>query len=140
MPAMSRKDNKFENNQLPTQQYQELIPARPASIPVEQWELPAGFKEDGSFASLAEVVADPIPTWTLEDSAPDDKKNLILKRLKLQNDYPPKYVLGIGLVDRDRAISEVDADTPAGIAIQESEQRVIQTMREEAYQSFHPKD
>jgi hypothetical protein len=110
-----------------------LLMKKPKAISIEQWELPAGYKPDGSFASLAEVMSDPVPTFSLESLTGQDKKKLVIERIKLQPDYPTRYMLGVGEVNKERAITEVDAGTQAGKFIQESEQMVIQLMKQNAF-------
>jgi|GEM_PF-948905 len=105
---------------------------RPSNIPESQWALPAGFHPDGSFATLAEVVSDPIPTLSLESLSGQDKTKLILERIKLQEDFPTRYMLGVGEVSKERAIVEVEAGSPAGKAIQETEQKKIQLLQRAA--------
>ena len=109
-----------------------IIPKRPDTVPVDQWELPAGYKADGTFASLAQVISDHIPTSSLETLSAQDKKKLVVQRIKLQDNYPTRYMLGVGEVNKDRAISEVQAGTSAGKFIQESEQKVIMMMKDSA--------
>lgn len=112
----------------------ERVIPRPANIPESQWELPAGFRPDGSFATLAEVVSDPVPTLSLESLSSLDKTKLIIERIKLQEDYPTRYMLGVGEVSRERAIVEIEAGSPAGKAIQETEQKKIQLLQRAARQ------
>jgi len=109
---------------------------RPSSIPKDQWNLPAGFKPDGSFATLAEVVSKPIATFSLEAIPTGDKKQLIVERIRRQHSYPTRFMLGVGEVDKERAITEVEADTPAGKFIEESEQKIIQLMQEQVIKAM----
>ena len=106
------------------------IPPRPESISVEQWSLPASFKPDGTFATLKEVVDTEVDTSSLEAITTSARKDLVIERLRQQPNYPTKYMLGAGIVDRERAIAEVEAGTDVGNLIQETEQRVIQYLQE----------
>ena len=106
---------------------------KPAVIPQQQWDLPAGLKPDGTFATLAEVLTDPIPTLSLETLSEEQKQNLVLERIRRQENYPTRYMLGVGEVNRERAIAEVQAKTPAGKFIQESEQKLIQLLQKAAF-------
>ena len=125
------KKNIVKQNNLPQDNKTLLngLAKRPKTISKEQWILPAGFTQDGKIASLAEVLSDPIPTFSLESLSAKQKKDFIIERIKKQPDYPSRYMLGIGEVNKDRAIVEVEAGSPAGKFIQESEQMVIQLMQ-----------
>lgn len=125
------KKKVFKSNKLPEAKkiLSNGLAKRPKTISEEQWKLPAGFTQDGKMASLAEVLSDPIPTFSLESLSAKQKKDLIIERIKKQQDYPSRYMLGIGEVNKDRAIVEVEAGSSAGKFIQESEQMVIQLMQ-----------
>jgi hypothetical protein len=112
--------------------YLKDIVSKPANIPQKQWELPAGYRQDGSLASLAEVVSIKVPTLSLSSLSTKDKKNLVLERIKLQDDYPTRHMLGVGEVDKTRAIAEIEAGTAAGKSIEESEQILIKMLEAEA--------
>jgi len=101
-------------------------PAKPRSvISDDQWNLPAGFKADGSFATLADVIRPQVATLSIALAKQKSKHDLILERLKLQPDYPTISILGMGSIDRETAISEVKKKTDIGKMIEESEQNTI---------------
>lgn len=101
-------------------------------IAAEQWDLPAGFKEDGNtLATLREVVNPSIPTLSLPDLPMEKRKKLVVERLERKPNFTINMI-GSGVVDKARAIEEVKSQTPAGKVIQEIEQRVINNMLKKA--------
>ena len=97
-------------------------------ISANQWDLPAGFKPDGSFATLAEMVEPAVPTLRLTTLDQQSKHDLILERLKQQPDYPTISILGANKIDRQTAITEVENQTDIGKMIEEAEQNTLQIL------------
>jgi hypothetical protein len=101
-------------------------PVRSASeIPEEQLELPAGYSADGSrMVSLREVLSPDVPTADFPQLAPEQKAALTAERIRRQ----PKFKLGMvgaGIIDKERAIQEVKAQSDVGRTLIEIEQRTI---------------
>jgi len=104
-----------------------------ASIPEDQWNMPAGYKADRSGMATLKEVADPHVHTTLSFSelTPDQRAELVAKRIEMQ----PKFnvsMLGIGVIDKDRALAEVRAQSKAGRILTEIEQRLINDLLERA--------
>lgn len=94
-------------------------------IPQEQWALPAGFTADGTRLATLKELADPaVPTMSLAQMSPTQRAELVSKRIEMQ----PKFdlaMVGAGVVDKQRAISEVKAQTDIGRVLMEIEQNAI---------------
>jgi hypothetical protein len=99
--------------------------AHAVQIPREQWDYPAGYSADGTrLANLREVVDPKVPTMSLSQLTPEQRAELVAERIARQ----PKFQLamvGAGVVDKERAISEVKAQTEVGRALMEIEQNAI---------------
>jgi len=95
------------------------------AIQKRQWELPASYCAGGKgWATLREVVDPDVPTMTYSELSPEQRAELVAKRIAQQ----PKFqiaMLGAGLLDQKRAMAEVKAQTAIGRALMEIEQRVI---------------
>jgi hypothetical protein len=92
---------------------------------IDQLSLPAGFSPDGDrMVSLRDVISPKIATIDFPQLSPEKKAELTIARLEQQPDFKLGMV-GIGVVDKDRAILEVKKQTPAGKTLVEIEQRTI---------------
>ncbi len=95
------------------------------AIQKRQWALPTSYCADGKgWATLREVVDPDVPTLTYSELSPEQRAELVAKRISEQ----PKFqiaMLGAGLLDQKRAMAEVRAQTSIGRALMEIEQRVI---------------
>src|SRR4051812_47439226 len=82
------------------------------AIQKRQWELPTSYCADGKgWATLREVVDPEVPTLTYAELSPEQRAELVAKRISEQ----PKFqiaMLGAGLLDQKRAMAEVRAQTP----------------------------
>jgi len=101
-------------------------------IPPEQWDFPAGYTADGKrLANLREMIDPNVPTMSLAQLNPEQRAELVAERIARQ----PKFQLamvGAGVLDKERAISEVKAQTEIGRALMEIEQNAIHMLVEEA--------
>ncbi|HMI03705.1 MAG TPA: hypothetical protein VK541_14575 [Pedobacter sp.] len=104
----------------------EVIMSKPDFLSDEQWTLPAGFKSDGSFATLEEVLTPVVSTQSLSSRNARSRRELIIERIKRQKDYPTLSYLGFDDVDKQTAISEIEKESPLGRVIEENEQNAIQ--------------
>jgi hypothetical protein len=109
------------------------------AIQKRQWELPTSYCADGKgWATLREVVDPDVPTLTYSELSPEQRAELVAKRISEQ----PKFqiaMLGAGLIDQKRAMNEVRAQTAIGRALMEIEQRVINHQVDKALVSEQPK-
>jgi hypothetical protein len=105
-----------------------------SGIPSKQWDMPATYRADSSrMATFRELIDPTVPTLSLSQLDRDKLADLVAKRIELQ----PKYemmMVGAGPIDRDRAITEVKAQTDVGRILMEIEQRAIQMLADRATQ------
>ena len=103
-----------------------------SALPEKQWEMPAGFHSDGSkHATLREVLNPDVATMQLSDLTLEQRAELVAKRLELQ----PKIelaMIGAGMVDKARAITEVKNRTKVGRLLIEIEHQMIRNLIEQA--------
>lgn len=105
-------------------------PARARSpIPAKQWRLPAGYHADGRPASLTRVVDPKTPTIDGDRLSAGQRAALAALRIGRQKAFRVG-VLGNGVVTKRRALKEVKAGTPLGLALVDIEHRAIRLMRE----------
>ena len=97
--------------------------------------MPAGFRPDGQVATLKEVADPKVPTLSLGEINPAQRIDLVVKRIEHQPDFKIAMV-GAGLVDKDRAIAEVKAQSNVGRVLAEIEQRVINNLVERAAKGY----
>lgn len=109
------------------------------AIQKRQWELPTSYCAGGKgWATLREVVDPDVPTMTYSELSPEQRAELVAKRISEQ----PKFqiaMLGAGLLDQKRAMAEVKAQTAIGRALMEIEQRVINHQVNKAIVAEQPK-
>ncbi len=103
-------------------------------IPSEQWSLPVSFNQEGAMVSLADFVAEEVPALALSQLNLDQRAELTAKRIELQPEMEVAMV-GAGLIDKKRAITEVKSQTPVGRNLIEIEQIFIKNLIEEAKQN-----
>ncbi|PYR94994.1 MAG: hypothetical protein DMF84_03090 [Acidobacteria bacterium] len=102
----------------------------PAPIPAEQWRLPAGYHRDRKgFATLRHVVDPDTPTVDGSDLSDEQRTELTSERIKRQKRFN-LGVLGTGVIDKKRALEEVQKRTAIGRALIDVEQRAIRLLRE----------
>jgi hypothetical protein len=96
-----------------------------AGLEDRQWNLPASYKANGKrVATLRDLVDPDVPTMNLAELSPKQRAEIVAKRIEQQ----PKFqiaMVGAGILDKKRAISEVKAQTSIGRVLMEIEQRVI---------------
>lgn len=99
-------------------------------LPRRQLALPAGYRADGSVATLRDVLAPAIPTIDGADLTDDDRAELTLMRIHAQ---PDLRLVGPGyVIDKNRAIEEVRRGTPLGSILVNVEHRAIDFLRQTA--------
>jgi len=106
--------------------------ARVAALPEAQRYLPAGYhKKGGHVATMAQVTDPRTPTVDGPKLTPEQEKQLTLARIALQKDVKFGTLDG-GIVDKGRALREVQEETPLGKTLIEIERRTIEMVREYA--------
>jgi hypothetical protein len=105
--------------------------SRGAKIPPEQMNLPVTFDAAGNLVTLQQVMEPGYGSvLSFASLSPEKRAELTVKRIEAQ----PKFevaMVGGGMVDKERAIKEVQAQTDIGKVLTEIEQRVIQNLLEE---------
>jgi hypothetical protein len=106
-------------------------PSKRLSVAVEQWKLPVACDAGGAFVTLEEAAKTKVAALAFTELSPDLQAELVAKRIDMQ----PKFdvaMVGLGFVDKQRAVQEVRARTPAGKTLIEIEQRMIARMIDRA--------
>ena len=99
------------------------------AVPSDQWDMPAGFRSDGQIATLKDVVDPKVPTVSLGELTPQQRADLVIKRIEQQPDFKVAMV-GAGIVDKNRAIAEIKAGSSIGKELIEIEQRLLNNLSE----------
>lgn len=98
----------------------------------KQLEMPAGFHSDDSkVASLRDVVDPNVPTKQLLDLTLEQRAELVAQRLGLMPSIELAMV-GAGMIDKARAITEVKSKTKVGRLLIEIEHQMIRNLMEQA--------
>jgi hypothetical protein len=99
-------------------------------LKAKQLALPAGFHETtGKHATMAQVVSPRTPTVDGVDLTMAQKVSLTVARISRQKRF--RLVTRQGAIGKARAIEEVRALTPLGLAIIDLEETAMQFVREE---------
>jgi len=106
--------------------------SRKAAFPEKQLEMPAGFHADGStLATLRDVLDPDKATMQLSDLPLDKRAELVAERLSRQPGFELAMV-GAGMIDKARAITEVKNRTKVGRLLIEIEHQMIRNLMEQA--------
>ena len=97
-------------------------------IPEEQWEMPISITPDGHWVTLREFAEQKMVTLSsrslAEQLAPEQQAELVKERIAHRPDFKVAMI-GIGLVNQERAMQEVGEQTPAGRTLINIELRTI---------------
>ncbi|MBV8858742.1 MAG: hypothetical protein JOZ02_17560 [Acidobacteria bacterium] len=97
-------------------------------VPERQWELPVGFcgccKQPVTLRELVEHAPPLLPSDSLTD---EQRTKLVTGRLLGQRKFSLS-VYGVGVIDRERAVCEVEAGSKLGQSIARVEMTMIQEM------------
>lgn len=94
-------------------------------------ELPVSFTPEGKEVSLLKFVKDKNQAYlSLSSLNPNQKARITAERLRRKPELK-LAVLGVGEIDKERAIAEVEAQTPLGLSLIEADQYVIQKLIQE---------
>lgn len=101
--------------------------------------MPAGFCADGSAqATLREVVDPNVATIQLAELSLEQRADLVAKRLELQAQID-LAMIGAGVIDKSRAITEVKNRTKVGKLLIEIEHQMIRNLIEQSQKSITPR-
>ena len=105
----------------------------------KQLAMPAGFHaDDSSVASLRDVVDPSVPTKQLSELTLAQRAQLVAERLALQPSFE-LAMIGAGMIDKQRAITEVKGKTKVGKLLIEIEHQMIRNLLEQAQKKAAPK-
>ena len=105
-------------------------------LPEKQWAMPAGFlSDDSDVATLRDVVDPRVPTKQLSDLTLEQRAELVAKRLALQPNIELAMV-GAGMIDKERALTEVRNKTKVGKLLIEIEHQMIRNLLEQAKRKY----
>lgn len=98
-------------------------------IPEEQWKMPVSITRDGRWITLQEFADQKIVTLSSENLAEQlasagQEAELVEERIAHRPDFKVAMI-GIGIVDQERAMQEVRKQTPAGRTLINIELRTI---------------
>jgi hypothetical protein len=97
----------------------------------KQLAMPAGFHGDNSStATLREVVDPNVPTKHLSELNLEQRAELVAERLALQPTIE-LAMIGAGMIDKQRAITEVKGKTKVGRLLIEIEHQMIRNLLEQ---------
>ena len=97
----------------------------------DHWSRPVAMDPNGQWLSLREVVEAEPARLSFIQLSPEQQSELVAERIRQR----PKFdvgILGIGILDKKRAINEVQARTSIGRTLIEIEQRMIKMLLERA--------
>jgi hypothetical protein len=105
----------------------------------KQLAMPAGFySDDSSVATLRDVVDPAVPTKQLSELTLEQRAELVAERLALQPSLE-LAMIGAGMIDKERAITEVKGKTKVGKLLIEIEHQMIRNLLEQAKRKAAPK-
>lgn len=105
-------------------------------LPEKQWAMPAGFlSDDSEVASLRDVIDPGVPTKQLSELTLEQRAEVVVQRLALQPSFELAMV-GAGMVDKARAITEVKNKTKVGKLLIEIEHQMIRNLLEQAKRKY----
>ena len=96
-------------------------------VPEKQWDLPAAIDPHGSLISLREVTNTPGAVLSFASLTGEQQAELVAARIAMQEKFEVSMI-GVGKVDKERAIEEVRARSPIGLALIEIESRLMRRM------------
>lgn len=102
--------------------------ANNTSMPREDhWSRPVAMAPNGQWLSLREVVEEEPARFSFVQLTPKQQAELVAERIRQRPQYD-MGILGLGILDKKRAINEVRARTPIGCTLIEVEQRMIERL------------
>ncbi len=100
-------------------------------IPKAQLDLPVSMTPDGAWVTLKEAVEQKAAALSFGQMSLDQQAKLVAERIERQPEFELSMI-GPGVVDKQRAIQEVRANTAVGRTLIEIEQRMISRMLKRA--------
>ena len=97
----------------------------------DHWSLPVAMAPGGQWLSLREVIEDEPVRFSFIQLSLEQQSELVAERIKKRPQFEVG-VIGIGIVDKKRAIKEVQNRTSIGCTLIDIEQRMIKMLIESA--------
>ena len=97
----------------------------------DHWTRPVAMALNGQWLSLREVVENEPARFSFVQLTPEQQSELVAERIRQRTEYD-MGILGLGVLDKKRAINEVRDRTPIGCTLIEVEQRMIERLIERA--------
>ena len=96
------------------------------AIPPSEWSKPACYAFDNSrMATLQELISPNVPTKNLVELSDDQLAELVVSRLEMEAPDFQLAMMGVGIIDKARAIAEVKARSTIGRYLIEIEHILI---------------
>jgi hypothetical protein len=87
---------------------------------------PAGYRVGGAaLATLKEILDPACPTLSLEELTEQQRNDMIIARFRLKPENYTISMIGRGVINKARAIAEIEAGSPVGRTLIEIEQLLI---------------
>ncbi|MCI0338025.1 MAG: hypothetical protein L0226_10635 [Acidobacteria bacterium] len=103
-------------------------------IPAEQWDLPATYSADGKQMLPLRDLTDPnVSALAPSQLTPNQRAELVARRIELQAEFEV-VMIGAGMIDKNRAVAEVKAQSDVGRILIEVEQRVLNNLMDQVAQ------
>jgi hypothetical protein len=111
-----------------------LLSPKACEIPEAQWDLPATYSADGSHMLPLRDLTDPnVSALSLSQLTLSQRAELVAKRIEAQAEYEV-VMIGAGMIDKNRAVAEVRAQSDVGRNLIEVEQRVLSNLMDQITQ------
>jgi hypothetical protein len=95
------------------------------------WNQPAGYHIDGvKIATLGDLVDPSIPTMSLAELTEEQRVKLVVTRLQIVPDDFRIAMIGPGVIDKTRAIAEVQSGSRIGRTLMEIELNLLMHLGE----------
>lgn len=90
------------------------------------WSQPAGYHIDGTTTATLDEITDPsVPTMSLAELTEEQRVNLVVSRLQMKPDDFHIAMIGPAVINKTRAIAEVQARSRIGRTLMEIEQTLL---------------
>ena len=97
----------------------------------DHWSRPVAMAPDGQWLSLREVVEEEPARFDYVQLSSEQQSELVAERIRQRPQFDVG-ILGVGILDKKRAVNEVRARTSIGRTLIEVEQRMIKMLIERA--------
>ena len=97
----------------------------------DHWSRPVAMDPNGQWLSLREVIEEEPARLSFIQLSPEQQSKLVAERIRQRPQFNVG-ILGLGTLDRERAINEVQAQTSIGRTLIDIEQRMIKILIERA--------